>query len=60
MRLARAANPGVLGAAADVALAWLAEECARMKVSVGSADLPLRLPKEKEGVDCGSCSTLAL
>lgn len=37
------------------ALAWLMEERARMQVPAGSMDLPLRLPKEGDGMDCAAC-----
>lgn len=55
LRLSRAADSAIFAKIADVALAWLMEECARMQVPAGSIDLPLRLPKEGDGMDCAAC-----
>ena len=55
LRLSRAAREGILGAAADAALAWLAQDCQHLGIAAGSRDLPLRLPKERDDVGCASC-----
>ena len=56
LRLSRAAGQGILGAVAEVTLAWLLQECARMGVAAGARDLPLRLPKERDDVGCAACT----
>ncbi|MBI1952658.1 MAG: molecular chaperone TorD family protein [Candidatus Omnitrophica bacterium] len=54
-RLSRAAEGSLLELTANLTLAWLVGECARMGVSTGSHDLPLRLPQE-ETPGCAACS----
>jgi len=54
LRLSRAASQGMLGAVAEAALAWLVQDCARLGIPVGSRDLPLRIPKERDEVGCAA------
>ena len=56
LRLARVAGDGWLGLAGDMLLEWLSQECARMDVSLGSSDLPLRSPKEQDAAGCAACA----
>ena len=57
LRLARAASTGVLGAVAEMTLAWLLWDCARMGVAAGPRDLPLRLPKEPDEAARAACAS---
>ena len=54
LRLSRSSGP-LLAAVGALLLAWLIEDCGRMQVPVGSCDLPLRLPKERDDVGCAAC-----
>lgn len=56
LRLSRAAEQGILGAAAEATLAWLVQDCTRVGVTAGSRDLPLRLPKERDEMGCAACA----
>ncbi|MBI3324605.1 MAG: hypothetical protein HYZ92_04935 [Candidatus Omnitrophica bacterium] len=42
-------------AVGELLLAWLAQECTRQEVPLGSCDLPLRSPKEQDAVGCAAC-----
>ena len=55
-RLSQVAGERLLGTAAEVTLAWLVQECARMQVAAGPGDLPLRLPKERDEAGCAACA----
>jgi len=56
LRLARAAGEEPLAVVGELLLAWLAQECARQEVPLGSCDLPLRSPKEQDAVGCAACA----
>jgi len=55
LRLTRAAGEGPLAVVGELLLAWLAQECTRQEVPLGSCDLPLRSPKEQDAVGCAAC-----
>src|SRR3989338_5263581 len=55
LRLTRAATGGVLTAVGELLLGWMAQECARAQVPLGSGDLPLRSPKEQDA-GCAACT----
>lgn len=55
LRLTRAAGDEWLGIVGALLLGWLAQECARMDVPLGSCDLPLRSPKEQDE-GCAACT----
>ncbi len=57
LRLARAAGEGLLGAAAELTMAWLTWDCAATDVAAGPRDLPLRLPQEQEEVARAACDS---
>ena len=54
LRLSRSSSP-LLAAVGALLLAWLIEDCGRIQVPVGSCDLPLRLPKERDEPGCAAC-----
>jgi TorA maturation chaperone TorD len=56
LRLLRLTGEGVVGAIAAVTLEWLVQDCARMQVSAGPRDLPLRLPNERDEAGCAACA----
>jgi TorA maturation chaperone TorD len=56
LRLTRAAGEEPLTAVGELLLAWLAQECTRQEVPLGSCDLPLRSPKEQDAVGCAACA----
>lgn len=57
LRLTRSAEGGqALAAIGELLLAWLAQECMRMDIPLGSCDLPLRSPKEPDEVGCAACA----
>lgn len=55
LRLSREGGEGVLASVGELFLAWMIEECARLRIPVGSVDLPLRSPKERDDVGCAAC-----
>ena len=55
LRLSRSSSP-LFTAVGALLLTWVVEECGRMKVSAGSCDLPLRMPKERDDVGCAACT----
>jgi TorA maturation chaperone TorD len=54
LRLTREQAGEALTAAGELLLGWMAQECARADVPLGSGDLPLRAPKEQD-VGCATC-----
>ncbi len=55
-RLSQVAGEGLLGMVAEVTLAWLVQDCARIQVAAGPRDLPLRFPKERDETGCAACA----
>ena len=56
LRLSRAAGDSILGAVAQVLFEWTLEDCARLHVTTGPKDIPLRLPKEADDASCAGCT----
>lgn len=56
LRLSRTGEGSLPAVTGDLLLEWLLRECSRMGVEAGSADLPLRAPRE-EDAGCVSCAS---
>ena len=55
-RLAKYASQGVMKSIADAALQFIIKDCQRLGIETGPTDLPIRVIRDEQEINCGSCS----